>query len=204
MREYLKLLARLFSRIRETTGCRVVVDASKDPSHGFLLSLVDGVELYTLQLVRDSRAVSFSWMRKKQRPEVHWKQEFMRTLPPARAGWQWLVRNLLVHLLGRYSRAYMMLRYEDFVGAPKDALAKIADFVGEPIESIAFIDGVNARVSPGHGMAGNPVRFDQGVLSIRPDIEWRERMSRGARYAVTMLTFPLLAYYRYLKPRFVR
>jgi hypothetical protein len=202
--QYVKVLGHLFREIQRRTGCRVIVDASKDPSHGFLLAQVEGIELYTLQLVRDSRAVSFSWMRKKARPEVHWKEEFMQTCPPARTGWQWLVRNLLVHVLGRYSRSYMMLRYEDFVRTPKQALERIAAFVGERIESVPFIDGTAARVPAGHGMAGNPVRFDRGTLAIRPDTEWAAKMHPRHRYTVTALTFPLLVYYRYVQPRFAR
>ena len=199
LRKYAALVGRVLESVRAESGCEVIVDASKDPSHGFLLSFVPNVDLYTVQLVRDSRAVSFSWMRKKARPEVHWKQEFMTTYAPARTGWHWLSRNLLVHLLAHYSRAYMVLRYEDFVREPHQTLVRIGGFVGTPVGPVDFLDGSSATVDLGHGVAGNPMRHDRGKVIVRPDVEWREKMVRSQRLAVTAMTLPLLAYYGYLR-----
>jgi Sulfotransferase family len=199
--EYTQLLARLYAAVAQTTGCKVIVDASKDPSHGFLLSMVPNVELHTIQLVRDSRAACFSWTRKKIRPEVHWKQEYMRTYPPMRAGLHWVARNLLIRLLGRYSHSYTLLRYEDFVMAPAATLQAVAVAIGEPIATIDFVCGADARVDAGHGIAGNPVRFDRGALTIRPDVEWRTKMKRRDRVVVSAMTLPLLARYGYVGVR---
>jgi hypothetical protein len=195
--EYVTRLGRVLAAVRDVSGAKVIVDASKDPSHGFLLSMVPGVELYVVQLVRDSRAVSYSWMRKKVRPEVHWKREYMNTYSPSVSAWHWLLRNLLVHALATHSRGYMLVRYEDFVAEPAATLAAIAALVGRDAGSLRFLAGHTAQVKAGHGIAGNPVRFDSGAVTVAPDVEWRDKLAWPQRCTVTAISAPLLAYYGY-------
>lgn len=63
--EYLDVLGRLYKAIRAVTGSRVIVDSSKFPSYGYLLGMVPSVDLYAVHLVRDPRAVAYSWQRKR-------------------------------------------------------------------------------------------------------------------------------------------
>jgi hypothetical protein len=50
-------------------------------------------------------------------------------------------------------------------------------------------------------VSGNPLRFESGALSIRPDIEWQARMNRRHRRLITSTTWPLLIRYGYLGPK---
>ncbi|HKZ43206.1 MAG TPA: hypothetical protein VJ044_19770, partial [Candidatus Hodarchaeales archaeon] len=69
MIEYLDHLDKLYRAIQSVTGCRVIVDSSKYPSYASILDLLPNLDLYVVHLVRDSRAVSFSWSKKKRQPD---------------------------------------------------------------------------------------------------------------------------------------
>jgi hypothetical protein len=47
-------------------------------------------------------------------------------------------------------------------------------------------------------VAGNPMRFHQGALTLRLDDAWKHEMPPGRRASVTVLTWPLLRQYGYL------
>ena len=73
----------------------------------------------------------------------------------------------------------------------------------EIIDGRALAQEVRAQVAQGvaelkqsHGIAGNPMRKQTGTIELALDNEWRERMPRRQRMAVTALTYPLFAWYR--------
>ena len=67
--EYTLRLGKLYRAVQETTGSRVIVDSSKLPSYGYVLGMTPGVDLYVVHLVRDPRAIAYSWLRKKPQPD---------------------------------------------------------------------------------------------------------------------------------------
>lgn len=91
----------------------------------------------------------------------------------------------------------MFLRYEDFVSNPPEMIRAIAAFVDERVDPDPFIDPRTVRLGANHTVSGNPDRFRQGSVSLREDVEWRERMRPRDRRITTALTFPLLLRYRY-------
>lgn len=52
---YRRLVAATYRAVREVSGARVVVDSSKNPVYGCLLSQMPGIRVHVLHLVRDSR-----------------------------------------------------------------------------------------------------------------------------------------------------
>ena len=62
--EYTSYYARLYAAIAEVSGAELVIDSSKHPSLAHCLRWQDGVDLRVLHLVRDSRAVAYSWGRR--------------------------------------------------------------------------------------------------------------------------------------------
>jgi hypothetical protein len=196
-KRYADALRAVLSAVGRHSGASVVVDSSKDPRFGFLLSSVPGVELYTLHLVRDSRAVAWSWQRQRLRPEIHWQQECMPRLGTVKSTVFWSVPNILARLMRRRSAGYMALRYEDFVAQPRQYTERILDFVGVAAPSAELLDRALTERKVTHTVSGNPMRFDQGQLRIKPDTEWVEAMPAASRRAVTLLTWPLLLRYRY-------
>jgi len=200
--EYTSYYARLYAAITEVSGCDLVADSSKHPSLAHCLRWQPGVDLRVLHLVRDPRAVAYSWGRQVLRPDTD-RQSYMTRYSPAMAAGQWDVQNAAFHLLARTGVPTMRLRYEDFTAEPELTLHQIAGFAGRPArDSYPFLtaDGTSWRadLGGGHSVSGNPMRFTTGQVRIRQDEKWRTSMPRAQRRAVTALTLPLLAGYGYL------
>ncbi len=200
MDEYTRQLARIYRAVAGVAGKSVVVDASKDPSTAYLLGRTPGIRLYVVHLVRDSRAVAHSWLRKKRRPEIVDGKAYMRRHPPSRSAGEWLYRSVLFDAapsLGGFKRQIRM-RYEDLIADPSQSLDQIVQFVEEPQRDYPFLQGNTANFTViNHTVSGNPMRFQQGPMQLRLDNEWETDLNRSHKALVTALTWPLLLKYRY-------
>jgi hypothetical protein len=198
LKAYADTLARLYAAIQEVTGCRVIVDSSKYPTYGYLLSTIPSVDLYVVHLRRDPRAVAYSWMRPKPNPG---QDTPLPTAGPVPAGAAWTLWEVAGHLLWRQARRAgrcLPLRYEDFVADPPGSLRRVLAFVQEEGASLPSVSEREALVAPtSHAFSGNPVRFQQGRVEIRADAAWRAQMAARDRAIVTLLTWPLLLAYHY-------
>jgi hypothetical protein len=204
--EYTSYYARVYAAVAGVSGCDLVVDSSKHASLAFCLREAPDVDLRVLHLVRDSRAVAYSWSRQVRRPDTD-RPSYMTRYSPATAAMQWNIQNAAFGLLARTGVPVMRLRYEDFTAGPELALRRVAGFAGLPAQdSYPFLTAgggpsgaapVSARLDGGHSVSGNPMRFTTGPVPVRPDEQWRTRMPRAQQRAVTALTWPLMAGYGY-------
>lgn len=192
------LLERLYRAVAAETGARVVVDPSKLPADAALLRLMPGVDPYYVQLVRDPRAVAWSWRRPKAQGDPN-APEMMRTHGTVMSAANWDAFNLAAgRLAAKVGPArFLRVRYEDLVAEPRATVAAIAALVGEGDASLPFSDARTAMLSPNHTVSGNPDRFGSGPVTLRADREWLERQGAAARWTTTALTFPLLVRYGY-------
>lgn len=195
--EYISILQRQFSAIREESGCDVLVDSSKTAGYGLTLSKVPGVSLYVVHLVRDSRATAFSWSKKKLKPEVWDQQQQMRRYPIWYSVLKWSYVNAAAQLLRSHSDGYLLVRYEDLVHAPREVLCEILRLVGKPCENLPFTEERTVLLGQTHTQSGNPSRFREGEVQIYYDDEWRRKMSLWQQLLATALSWPLLLRYRY-------
>jgi hypothetical protein len=192
--EYGELLEGLYRAILAVSGQRVVIDSTGDGPHGLVLSRLAGIELHVVHLVRDSRAVAFSWRRARRRPEIHWASEHMPIEPVSTSARRWVMHNLLAERLASSAASYRRLRYEDFACEPDAALAEILaafPWASPPPRVSAMV------LRPTHTVSGNPIRFEQGSIEIKPDCEWRKAMQRRDRLTTTAMSWWLLARYGY-------
>lgn len=196
--EYCHILSNLYAAIRNVSGKSVIVDSSKDPSTPYILRTLPELELYMLHLVRDSRAVGFSWQRKKARPEIVAKKTYMRTYSPRETAVGWFYRNLLIQFVQYMQTPYTLVRYEDLVAQPEQTLWAILEAVGQPDQTFDFIEDGEVFLEMSHTVAGNPFRFKQGKLALRLDSEWKHKMKRKDKLLMTFLNFPLLYKYGYV------
>ena len=94
------------------------------------------------------------------------------------------------------------MRYEDFVGKPKERLQKFLEFFGHNRKPVNFMNGHRIDLGSGcsgYGFCGNhKVRKRNGILENCYDDEWKRNMPTYQKWAVTILTSSLLAKYRYL------
>jgi len=194
---YGALLERLYGEVLAVSGARAVVDSSGDGTHGLLLARLPGIELHVVHLVRDPRAVAFSWKRTRERPEVHWGSERMAIEHAGTSARRWMLNNALAERLARRASSYCRLRYEDLVREPHAALAQILAphrWAGAPLGALREHE---IALGPSHTVSGNPSRFRHGSVRISLDDEWRRAISASDRRTVTAITWPLLARYGY-------
>lgn len=187
----------LLQAIREVSGCRVLVDSSKSPSRALLLSLVPGVKLYLIHLVRDARAVCWSNQRDALR-QVKMTPAGRRMASPLSAGFWWTTMQLHSAAVRRRVDASQSLRvrYEEVVSKPADVLDKIGALVGLDYSEPTSVITSGAPVQVGHVVAGNDMRLGVKVR-LKPDFDWRDRMSRRDQRLVASLSGWLMLEYGY-------
>jgi hypothetical protein len=200
--EFTAILDKLYQAIYEVSGAEILVDSSKYPPYGYLLNAMDYLEVYMLHLVRDSRAVAYSWQRTKVRPEIHWQKQSMPKFGVVRSSRNWMSNNYLCERFNTIDpKRYLLMRYEDFVQAPQENFKKILEFVGKGDADISFLEGGKFEPVPIQSVAGNPIRFEKKEIVIRSDTEWQKQMPDAEQALVTAMTSPLLWHYGYLTRR---
>jgi len=196
---YMEAVENTYQAIQSVTGSRIIVDSSKNPAYGYLLSHMSSIDLHILHVIRDSRAVAYSWSKKKLFQPGTTNPYYMPQKGPLICALQWNVRNAFIELwFQRSGKNYRQLRYEDFVKAPCQTVESIIDFVGEPATSLPFISDTDVLLEKNHSVFGNLVRFQTGKVSIRHDVAWMSKFSNLSKALVTLLTLPWLFKYGYL------
>jgi Sulfotransferase family len=196
LNRYLDTLSRSFRVLREVTGAQLIIDSSKGPSDGAALRLLPDIETFFLHIVRDPRGVAFSRQQRKQNPDREGGE--MPRSSTVNSIVHWSARNLASDLVRwRAADRSLLLRYEDFVSRPVDALRAIGRLVREPLDPTALLCGTTLMLGPNHMASGNPDRFVTGEVELRSDERWRKLMSRHDRLRVEALTFPMMIRYGY-------
>jgi hypothetical protein len=185
---YLRYYEHLYRAIGEVADARWIVDSSKDPSFGHVLALSDQIDLSVVHLVRDSRAVAYSWTREKHDPGTG---RLMSRQHPLRSALEWDIAEWAARRLPRRVSSSMTLRYEDLVAQPASAVQCVLDLVGETADHP--LEGTKVRLDTGHAVSGNPMRFERGVVTIAEDKQWRDDLPRSSKFLVTATTWPGLS-----------
>ncbi|GAA1399778.1 glycosyltransferase [Catellatospora coxensis] len=203
LRAYGELHRRIYRAVADVSGASVVVDSSKHASLAFALRHARGVDLRVLHLVRDGRAVAYSWSREVRRPEIVGAEVFMPQYSTVKSGVLWSVHNALFHVLDWVRTPTLRLRYEDVVARPVDGLRRIRAFAGLGPGGVECLtqpaDGLPvARLETTHTVAGNPMRFTNGELELRLDAAWRGKLAPRKRRILSVMTWFGRARYGYL------
>lgn len=196
---YLRTLGDLYRGIAQTTGAEVIVDSSKNPAYGYLLTQAPGLRVTLIHMVRDPRAVAFSWSRTKLFEPDETRRDLMARKGPVQSSLQWDARNAATELLVRpHADGYARVSYEELVATPAAALRDVLAAVGEEDRDRSFVEGNVVRVErANHSVFGNPIRFERGPVKVARDDEWTERMSPARRRVVAASTWPLRLRYGY-------
>jgi hypothetical protein len=201
MRDFAATNERLYRRAATVRDASVLIDSSKEPHYAYILREGTDLPISFLHLVRDPRAVGFSWLRKKQETGLA-TGEFMEQRGPLVSSLYFLVSNIAAELLWRkHDASYRFLRYEDFVADPPGILDAIGSFVGDPISADEVIRDSTFDIGESHTSWGNPGRVGRTEVTIRADESWKTGLSRWQKFALTACTLPLLWRYGYpLRP----
>ncbi len=190
--EYKRILTDLYNSIFKLSGFNRLIDNSKDVAHGLLINRLDQYSTKNIQLVRDSRAVAFSFNNPKIRPEVHWKKEFMKKRSCFSSSFYWIMLNYQMEWLAKQFPT-KRVRYEDLVSGNNEAFEEVKKFLkGYEADEIKP-SGQNIT----HTISGNPLRFDRENEVVK-DERWINEMSLFDKKLVAFLNYPLLKKYGYL------
>jgi len=195
-----KVYTNLYEAIIESMGKEFVIDASKHPVFAHILVNNKNIDLYIIHLVRDSRGVVYSWTKKKIRPEITNRKEYMPRYSVIRSAVSWnIVNKIALDLKKCKNVKYLLIRYEDLVLNIQKTLKKIYIFLG--IESNfdkLFLDKNTIYLDTNHTVAGNPIRFKNGRFELKIDEEWKYKLRKDLRLLVTLVTYPYMKKFKYI------
>ena len=188
----------LYSAILKTTGQKYVLDASKHPIFAFVLSMHPNIDLTVLHLVRDVRGVAYSWRKKKIRPEITTHQELMPRYTVVRTAISWNVVNYIGNYVKQRADTYSLLHYENIILNPKIEVSKIFKLLNLKDETDRiFINENTVSLKQNHTVAGNPMRFKTGEITLSLDEEWKEKMSKKDTLLTNLFAYVFLKKYHY-------
>jgi hypothetical protein len=198
LRTYASLVAPLYRSIGATTGASVIIDSSKRPSDAALLRLIPGVDVYVLHLVRDPRAVAYSWRRRREQPDPNGPATLSRN-GTIHSTSRWMYRNAAAEAVIRTFRSdrVFQLRYESFVADPRETVRSMIRFLEEEGPGPLFLDDRSVELGTNHTVSGNPSRFRIGAVRITDDREWERRQRARHRIIATAVALPFLRRYGY-------
>lgn len=191
--EYAGAYSAIYRAAREVSGAEVVVDSSKFTSLAYCLRRVPELDLRLLHLIRDSRAVAYSWTKVVRRPEVVDGESYMHRFRPVQLAFLWNLHNTLLELPRLAGTPTRTLRYEEFARDPETVLRQVAAFAGLRLAPgpLGFLADGAVDLSTSHQVAGNPLRFTTGRVAIRRDDAWRTELAARDRRKVAALTAPV-------------
>jgi hypothetical protein len=187
----------LFVSLQKVSKANIFIDSSKFPSHGFILSQISPIELQVLHLIRDPRAVAYSWKRKKVFDPGKDPAGLIQPHSTIRSTIMWDWWNFLIEWLWGREDNYTRVFYEQFIHQPASELRRaLATLDGEALRPPPIEDH-SVRLGLHHSVSGNPSRFQTGVVKLQLDDEWTRSMTPSERLVINTLSLPLLIRYHY-------
>jgi hypothetical protein len=199
-RSYARLTLAFFESIRAVSGKPIIVDSSKTPARAFALSIVPGIDLYVVHLVRDGRGVITSH-RKTLKKDTHagimWDH---KAHPIWRSAVRWTSLNLASEgvCMQLSPKRTMRLRYEDFVADPNSALERIGSLIDLDLTDVANAASSGKPMQAGHNIGGNRTKKST-MITLRPELaeEWKTALSPTEQRLSWMLIGWLMRRYGY-------
>src|SRR5581483_3509109 len=190
------LVRRFYESIAAAAPGRLIIDSAKFPSYAHLLTVVPGVRVVFIHLVRDSRAVAHSYRRSRTRPDVTSGESMLSRQAVLTSALMWDVKYAAALALAPYAKGRLIgVRYEDLAAEPDHVIGRIRGLLER--NGMRSLGPRRADADPDwyHSIYGHPMRFEGG-FSIRADVEWRRTMGTRDKWIVTAATAPLLALHR--------
>lgn len=186
---------RLMEAILDISGKRIICDSSK--SYPRLKKFLNSelFDVFILHLVRDGRAVAFSYKKAGERLKKQGKlltgQEkslygYYKQL------WHWQKINIKLHSQFKNLDNYLCIRYEDLVAAPQEYISKILQIINLEFER----NQLEFWKFNHHNIDGNRMRV-KGKQEIKQDRSYLERLSTKEWRLGTILALPGLKLFNY-------
>lgn len=199
-KDFARAWRQLFEGIISVTGRPVVVDSSKSSRRCFwrpdAIRKLCHADVQTIHLVRDPRAVTYSYLRGDNRL-LESGVKSVRRGSAYRVITSWLMSNSMVHLthLFKSKKNYCRIRYEDLVTNPEEQLQRVIEqFDLQPVVGDFNQESADSPVET-HAVAGNRVRR-KGIQKLVLDDEWKTGL-QGRPRRLSIVCWPLMKKYGY-------
>lgn len=191
---------RLFTqKIRHKASGSILVDSTKTPNVALLYRMA-GLQVKIIHLIRDSRAIMYSWRGHRGRKSFSGYRNTLKKISPLgllRSCAEYYPYQSYSELMGRFVGNYTRVRYEDLAQEPATCLKRLFKSCKLSDQSERIVTNKTANVQNAHIIGGNPSRFNHGTVNIRFDDEWKRKLPALERLITTFLTYPLLHRYGY-------
>lgn len=188
----------LLKAVQLVSGCKVIVDSSKGLERALALSLIPGVDIKVIQLVRDPRGVVWSHKKAFTKDLQSGLPRDIHPQPAWRAALYWCRINLQADWVRQRlgPERTMLVRYEDFMLETLPVLQKIGGFIGVDLSNVQRVVDKGEKLYFGHTIAGNRVRM-KGELKLKFDQEWLQNLPPRDRRTTEILSGWLMRRYGY-------
>ncbi len=189
--KYGRLTRLLYEAIAEASGNNIIVDSSKNPARAYALHLIYGSSVKPILLVRDSRAVTWSYMKmaKKDYKQNESKLLYDHLMWSSILDWNF-TNYLSLTLLNRFFADSITIKYEDIISDVPSSFVDIGQAIGYDLTGLYDEAEMSQGVEIKHIVAGNKTR-KTGRLRIKPDVSWRNNMPYLAQRICRVFTWPL-------------
>lgn len=200
---YARQTYALFKAIQHVSGAECIVDSSKVPLRAFALSMIPGIDLRVIHLVRDVRGVAWSFKRRFQkylRTEQPKGLKSFKPNPVVHGALIWMLSNVLANRFRQRfdSHQALLCRYEDLVGNPRRMLAAIGNLIAYDFsETIEAVEN-NKPLQIGHIADGNGLRMNRSVHLRSGPEPWTKHLSPNERLMLYALTGRFMHQYGYV------
>lgn len=178
--EFIAVNEDLYQSISDCSGKLFIVDSSEDPCRPEILLKSQNIKIFFVHLIRDGRAVMWSFRRKQ--------------VKPLSAIGRWLADNLKIELvkLRNSGMKCLTIYYQDLALQPELCLRRILEMVDLDYEK----GMLNFSQVEHHQPNGNRMRF-QKDSRIQEDLSWKENLSIKDRIMFYLLAGWLNKIYRF-------
>lgn len=194
-RAYTRQMTRLFEAIMSTSNHSVFVDSSKTTrltiNRALALQELCQFDVSFIHLVRDGRAVMWSGAKGSNR-QLATRRPAVSALRGYKTAASWTATNLVTLCLSRRLRNYQIVHYEDFVAFPAHTLDRLGASFQLDLGQLRHKLESRQDLAVGHLIAGNRVARTE-VIQLRPDHDWRKKLSRTNRLIYWLLAWPAVA-----------
>lgn len=196
--QYRDIWCSTLEAIAAVADAEIIVDSSKSTrlvsSRAAALKHLCGLDVRVIHLVRDPRAVMWSYLRGSN-IKLEQGQRQVKVGGPWRMLPSWIVTNVGVHVLSLLADLpTFRLRYEDLTD-PALLIQAVGGEYGRSFQGTQDWLTEKHPLSPGHGVGGNRLRR-AGSQSLRLDREWERMLPISLRW-LALLSWPLLRAYGY-------
>ncbi len=189
IKDYKRFLHYIYAALRTVSGKSVIVDSSKNPLRGYLLSLLDSADVYYIHLVRDGRAALWSWMqtgtippfeipiRKYAHVTATSESRCYYWYTPWLYSMSWVAYNLATQVALRLiQKKHVRIQYEQFVANPSHHIDLIGNLIDEDLCDLRNLIDVSSPLQIDHIISGNQLRLTRQLTLRKANEDWKRNL----------------------------